>query len=141
MVCLNRGEKQIATSFKDFKKYVFIIRKWTILTQRKHNFFMWDFFIVINYIGRVPIGWSSLKYFMPSVCSLNCANTLQWRTGAYSLSLSYYSQFLISKGAKDFSIQFFSTILYFNNLSVEEENVFFVLLSFFALWKGKEQPK
>ena len=78
---------------------------------------------------------------MPSMCSLNCANTLQRTTVAYSLSLSYYSQFLASKGAEDFSIQFSSTVLYFNNLSIEEENVFFVLLLFFALLKDKGQPK
>ena len=74
---------------------------------------------------------------MPSMCSLNCVNTLQQVAVAYSLSLLYYSQFLGSKGAKDFSIQFSSTVLYFNNLSIEEENVFFVLLSFFALLKDK----
>ena len=78
---------------------------------------------------------------MPSMCSLNCANTSKQTTVAYSLSLLYYSQFLASKGAKDFSIQFSSTVLYFNNLSIEEENVFFVLLSFFALLKDKGQPK
>ena len=82
---------------------------------------------------------SSLKYFMPSMCSPNCANTLQWTTVAYSLSLLYYSQFLASKDAKYFSVQF-STVLYFN-LSIEEENVFFVLLSFFTLLKDKGQPK
>ena len=74
------------------------------------------------------------------MCSLNCAITLQQRTVAYSPSLLYYSQFLESKGAKDFFIQF-STVLYFNNLSAEEENVFFVLLSFFTLLKDEEQPK
>ena len=73
--------------------------------------------------------------------SLNCEKTLWQRTVAYSLSLSYYDQFLASKGAKDFSIQFSSTVLYFNNLSVEEENIFIVLLSFFALLKDKGQPK
>ena len=78
---------------------------------------------------------------MPSMCSLNCANTSKQTTVAYSLSLLYYSQFLASKGAKDFSIQFSSTVLYFNNLSVEEENAFFDLLSFFALLKDKGQPK
>ena len=78
---------------------------------------------------------------MPSMCSLNCANTSKQTTVAYSLSLLYYSQFLASKGAKDFSIQFSSTVLYFNNLSIEEENVCFVLLSFFALLKDKGQPK
>ena len=78
---------------------------------------------------------------MPSMCSLNCVNTLHGTTAVVSLSLSYYSQFLASKGAKDFSIQFSSTVLYFNNLSIEEENVFFVLLSFFALLKDKGQPK
>ena len=82
---------------------------------------------------------------MPSICSLDCANTLQQTTVAYLylyciISLSYYSQFLASKGAKDFSIQFSSIVLYFNNLSIEEENVFFVLLSLFALLKDKGQP-
>ena len=77
---------------------------------------------------------------MPSMCSLNCANTLQRTTVAYSLSLSYYSQFLVLRGAKDFSTQLSSTVLYFNDLSIEE-NVFFVLLSFFALLKYKGQPK
>ena len=78
---------------------------------------------------------------MPSMCSLNCANTLQQTTVAYSLSLSYYCQLLASKGAKDFSIQFSSTVLYFNNRSTKEENVFFVLLLFFALLKDKGQLK
>ena len=67
------------------------------------------------------------------MCSLTCANTLQQTTVAYSLSLSYYSQFLASKGAKDSYIQFPSTVSYFNNLSVEE-NVFFcftIILCFF----------
>ena len=72
---------------------------------------------------------SSLKYLMPSMCSLNCANTLQRTSVAYFLSLSYYSQLLAS------------AVLYFNNLSIEEENVFFLLLSFFALLKDKGQPK
>ena len=77
---------------------------------------------------------SSLEYFIPVMCSLNCASTLQQRTVAYSLSLLYYySQFLASKGAKDFFIQFSATVLYFNNLSTEEENVFIVLLSFFIV--------
>ena len=78
---------------------------------------------------------------MPSMCSLNCANTSKQTTVAYSLSLLYYSQFLASKGAKDFSIQFSSIVLYFNNLSIEEENVFFVSLSLYALLKDKGQPK
>ena len=78
---------------------------------------------------------------MPSMFSLNCANTLQQTTVAYSLSLSYYSHLLASKGAKDFSIQFSSTVLYFNNRSTKEENIFFVLLLFFALLKDKGQPK
>ena len=78
---------------------------------------------------------------MPSLCSLNCANTLRRTSVAYSLSLSYYSQSLVLKGAKDFAIQFSSTVLYFNNLSIEGENVFFVLLSLFALLKDKGQLK
>ena len=59
---------------------------------------------------------------------------------AYSPSLSYYSQIFTMKAAKDSSIQFSSTVLYFN-IHGAEEDVFFVLLSFFALLKQEEQPK
>ena len=75
------------------------------------------------------------------MCSLNCAHTLQRRLVAYSPSLSYCSQILASKGAKDFSIQFSSTVLYFTYLGAKEEDIFFVLLSFFALVEVEEQPK
>ena len=44
--------------------------------------------------------------------TLNCANTLRRTTIPYSLSLSYYSQFLALKGATDFSIQFSSSFIF-----------------------------
>ena len=110
---------------------------------------MWDTFCVINCMGWVVIGWSSnpsLKYCIPScilyycMCSLNCVHTLLRRLVAYSPSLSYCSQILASKSAKDFSIQFSSAVLYFTNLG-SEEVVLFVLLSFFPLLELEEQPK
>ena len=74
------------------------------------------------------------------MCSLNCVHTLEQRLVAYSESLLYYSQILALKATKDSSIQFSSTVLYLNNYGTEE-GVFFVVLSFFALLKLKEQPK
>ena len=71
------------------------------------------------------------------MCFLNCIHALQRRLVAYSPSLSYYSQILALKAAKDSFIQFSSTVLYSNNLDAEED-VFFVLL---ALLKQEEQPK
>ena len=61
------------------------------------------------------------------MCSLNCVHTLQRRLVAYSPSLSYYSQILALKVAKDSSIQFSSKVLYSNNLGTEVD-VFFVSL-------------
>ena len=77
------------------------------------------------------------KYFIPSMYSLNCLHALQRRLVAYSPSLSYYSQILALKTAKDSFIQFSSTVLYSNNLGAEE-NIFFV---FHASLKQEEQPK
>ena len=73
--------------------------------------------------------------------SFNCVHTLQRRLVAYSLSLSYYSEFLASKTAKNFCIPFSSTVLYFDNLGAKEEGVFFVLLSFFAVFKRGRATK
>ena len=76
------------------------------------------------------------------MCSLNCVHTLQRRLVAYFPSLFSGTQILAWKGAKDFSIQFFSTVLHFSNIGTEEEEyVFFFLLSFFALLGEEEQPK
>ena len=69
--------------------------------------------------------------------SLSCIHALQQRLVAYSPSLSYCSQILALKVAKDSFIQFSSTVLYSNNLG-SEEDVFFV---FFSLLKQEEQPK
>ena len=87
-----------------------------------------------------PVIQSSLKYFIPSMYSLNYVHTLQQRLVAYSPSLTYYSQIFALKTAKDSSIQFSSTVLYFSNFGVEED-VFFVLLSFFVMLKQEEQLK
>ena len=73
------------------------------------------------------------------MCSLSCVHTLQQRRFAYSQSLLYYNQILALKATKDSSIQFYSTVLYFKNLSTEED-VFLVFL-FFALLKQEEQLK
>ena len=75
------------------------------------------------------------------MCSLNCVHTLQRRLVAYSPFLSYCSQVHASKGPKDFSIQFSSTVLYFTILGTEEEDVFFVLPLFFALSEVEKQMK
>ena len=63
------------------------------------------------------------------MCSLNCIHALHPRLVVYSPCLSYYSQILALKAAKDSFIQFSSTVLYFNNLAAEED-VFFVFFCF-----------
>ena len=67
-------------------------------------------------------------------------HTLKRRLNAYSPFLSYHSQILTLKAAKDSSIQSSSTALYFNNHDAEED-AFFVLLLFFASLKQEEQPR
>ena len=71
------------------------------------------------------------------MCSLDCVHALQRRLVACSPSLSYYSRILALKAAKDFFIQFSSTVLYSNNLGTQQD-AFFVFL---ALLKQQEQPK
>ena len=62
------------------------------------------------------------------MCSLNCIHALHPRLVVYSPCLSYYSQILALKAAKDSFIQFSSTVLYFNNLGAEEDVSLFFLL-------------
>ena len=69
--------------------------------------------------------------------SLNCLHALQRRLVAYSPSLSYYSQILAFKTAKDSFIQFSSTVLYSNNLGAEE-GVFFVFSCFVKTGRATE---
>ena len=71
------------------------------------------------------------------MCFLNCIHALQRRLVAYSPSLSYYSQILALKAAKDSFIQFSSTVLYSNNLAAQQ-NGFFVFL---ALLKQEKLAK
>ena len=98
---------------------------------------------MIDCDGRAAISWSSNPVFF-KILSFNffsCVHTLQRRLVAYSLSLSYCSQFLASKTAKNFCIPFSSTVLYFDNLGAKGEGVFFVLLSFFAVFKRGRATK
>ena len=69
--------------------------------------------------------------------SLNCIHALQRRLVVYSPSLSYYSQILALKAAKDSFIQFSSTVLYSNNLG-SEEDVFFVFFFFVKTGRATE---
>ena len=98
---------------------------------------------MINCVRRAAIVdpeiQSSLKYFIPSIWSLNCVHTLERRLVAHSPSLSYYSQILSLKAAKNSFIQFSSTVLYFNDDGTEE-NVFF-LMSFFTLLRKNNRNK
>ena len=59
LVCWNRDGRP--TTFKDFKKYIFILRNCTKL-KAKQTFFMWDS-CMINCIGWTVIGWSSNPIF------------------------------------------------------------------------------
>ena len=111
---------------------------------KETNFFMWDS-CVINCVGRAVIGWSSnpmffLKYFVLSMCSLNCLHTLQRRLVAYSHFYRIIESFLPWRVLKIFLCSF-HPLLYFTNLGTGEEFVFFILLSFFALLKEEVQAK
>ena len=71
---------------------------------------------------------------LSKLCTHFAVNISMYNIFSYSPFLSYFSQILASKGAKDFSIQFSSTVFYFTNLRTEEEeDVFIVLLLFFGL--------
>ena len=105
---------------------------------------MWDSFSVVNCVGPALIGWSRNPIFFKILYAFNVLSKLCKHFPAKKsciLSLSYYSQFLASKGAKDFSIQFSSTVLYFNNLSVEEENFFFCFTVIFCFVKRQRATK
>ena len=70
-----------------------------------------------------PVIQFSLKYFISSMCGLNCVHTLQQGLVAYSPSLLYYSQILAMKAIKDLSIQF-SQLQFYNVMILALKSMF-----------------